>query len=178
MMRVIKNLPQGVPDSAVRIELEYNNEESGGNFLQNAASPTKVPRQSPHVRRIEGYIESWHLPRRTPLGAIQNGVIKRKKSSSNVYEVVEYCRKWRVYPSALMSFFGMRYGATIEFNTQGWQYVISPFNAVPENAKIFEFCRQGDLIGVQSLLKLGQASLRDRDPLGRTPLWVSIFPRT
>jgi len=175
-MKVIENCPRGVPNSELRIEVEYQNGESGGKFLQTAtSSTTKAQRQSPKVRRADGCIERWQQPRRTPFGSIQNGVVKRKNTSSNTYEVVENCRKWRVYPSALLSFFGMRYGAMIEFRTDGWQYVISPFNAVPENAKIFEFCRKGDLIGVQSLLKLGQASLRDRDPMGRTPLWVSAF---
>ena len=44
---------------------------------------------------------------------------------------------------------------------------------VPDDALIFEFCREGNLAGVKTLLSKGQASVRDVDSLGRTALFVS-----
>lgn len=57
-------------------------------------------------------------------------------------------------------------------STVGWRYTIEPFGAVPENALIFELCKLGNVDGVRLLLQRGEASPLDRDPMGRTPLWV------
>ena len=44
---------------------------------------------------------------------------------------------------------------------------------VPDAALIFEFCQEGNMAGARSLLSRGEASVRDIDSLGRTPLYVS-----
>ncbi|KAF2500369.1 hypothetical protein BU16DRAFT_556839 [Lophium mytilinum] len=44
------------------------------------------------------------------------------------------------------------------------------FHAVPDNALIFEFCKQGNLMAVNSLLVNGQASPWDTNSKGWTPL--------
>lgn len=58
-------------------------------------------------------------------------------------------------------------------STIGWQYTLQPFRAVPENALIFGLCRTGNSDGVKLLLERGEASPLDRDPMGRTPVWVA-----
>lgn len=80
------------------------------------------------------------------------------------------------YPSAIFRKLGISQGVWVHTKaTAGWQYTIQPFNLVSEDSPIFEFCRKGDVAGIQTLLKLGQASVWDRDPRGRTPLWVSFI---
>lgn len=45
--------------------------------------------------------------------------------------------------------------------------------SVPDNAVIFDLCKEGNLGDVQALLNTGQASAKDVDSKGRTPLYVS-----
>jgi hypothetical protein len=154
-----------VAQSELRIAVSYHNE----------VSDTKNAPPAYSTKEISRYTGSWSLKTSTPFGEIQEGTIRttQRTVSPNGRNSVDYQRAWRVYPSGLLRFLGVRQGAIIEASTSGWQYVIKPFNAVPEDAQIFDFCRRGDLDGVKALMKLGHGSLRDRDPYGRTPLWVS-----
>lgn len=162
-------------------ELQYglSNEES--TFKGNVQTGTSSAAVCPHPSSTtsgEIWLGHWGSTKYTPLGVLQQGHRKKIVMEDNKFissKVLEYRRTWKIYPSSLLSFLGIRYGAMIECDTSDWQYVITPFNAVPENAQIFKFCREGDLDRVRALLTLGQASLKDRDPMGRTPLWVSGF---
>ena len=60
-------------------------------------------------------------------------------------------------------------------SAHGWKYTIETTCPVPDDALIFEFCREGNLAGVRSLLSRDQASVRDVDSIGRTPLYVSFL---
>ncbi len=78
-----------------------------------------------------------------------------------------------LYPSRCGQFLGVSHGVLIiARSTVGWKYIVEPFRAVSENALIFDLCRMGNLEGVRLLLARGEASPLDRDPMGRTPLWV------
>ena len=80
------------------------------------------------------------------------------------------------YPPRLINKLGISYGVQITSrSTAGWQYSLNIFRTVPENSPIFEFCRDGNLSAVRTLLTTRNASPWDRDPMGRTPLWV--YPR-
>lgn len=50
---------------------------------------------------------------------------------------------------------------------------LDAIRSVPDDAKIFDLCEEGDLGGVRDLLSQGEASVKDVDSLGRTPLYVS-----
>ena len=67
--------------------------------------------------------------------------------------------------------FGM--SALITKAAQGWQYHIRTIRAVPNDSLIFEFCKSGNLDGVRSLLKRGDASPWDTNSYGWNPLHVS-----
>jgi len=45
---------------------------------------------------------------------------------------------------------------------------------VPNNALIFEFCREGNVGAIRRLLIHGHASLDDVNEMGETPLHVSL----
>jgi len=95
--------------------------------------------------------------------------------SSEVYETLETDVTCVVYPNAGGKILGMSRGVLLSGRaTSGWQFSIQPFRAVPENALIFEFCRNGNLEAVRSLFERGEASPWDRDPAGLTPLWVRL----
>ena len=55
----------------------------------------------------------------------------------------------------------------------GWKHKFNPFRLVPSHALIFEFCENNNLAGVQSLMSRGEASVKDMNAFGETPLHVS-----
>ena len=83
-----------------------------------------------------------------------------------------------VYPAGWLIRLGIRYGFRLKFGssaTQGWTTSLKPFCPVPDDALIFEFCRQGNTPAVRKLLLGGYASVRDTNSEGYTPLHVSLF---
>jgi len=46
---------------------------------------------------------------------------------------------------------------------------------VSYDAKVFDYCMEGDVAGLQKLFASGQASPFEKDPEGRTPLHVSSY---
>jgi len=81
-----------------------------------------------------------------------------------------------IYSPRWLHKLGINYGIYIDARyDKGWQCMLQPHNILPADALIFEFCRVGNLAGVRSLFKRGEASPYDRDPTGRTALWVSPF---
>lgn len=63
-------------------------------------------------------------------------------------------------------------GSLFHSSVSGWKYKLNPFRLVPSDALIFEFCQNNNLAGVQSLLSRGEASVKDMNFEGRTPLHV------
>lgn len=81
------------------------------------------------------------------------------------------------YPSSWLTKFGLKNGLEISLSnsTRGWQFCLSPFRAVPDNSLVFDFCRDGNIPGVQRLIARGDASVQDTSSKGWTPLHVSHF---
>jgi hypothetical protein len=57
---------------------------------------------------------------------------------------------------------------------QGWQYQMRTFRVVPYDSLIFEFCSNGNLDGLRSLLVRKEASPRDMNSYGWNPLHMSL----
>ncbi|MCJ1377574.1 hypothetical protein MMC17_000669 [Xylographa soralifera] len=71
---------------------------------------------------------------------------------------------------------GFNHGLKVAFlrsTAQGVKIALDPFRLVPRNALIFDFCYTGNIDGVRRLLQRGEASPRDTDSLGRTPLYIA-----
>ena len=84
---------------------------------------------------------------------------------------------YTIYPSPWLIRLGIHYGLRLGFlssSTQGWKNTLNTFCPVPDDALIFEFCRQGNVPAVRDLLSRGHASVRDTDSWGATPLHVSL----
>jgi hypothetical protein len=119
---------------------------------------------------------------RTPFVTFYGRVTSKKITTgdaSRTHESIERKATYVLYPPKWLQTLGLSFGAQISAtSTWGWKYNLEPFRAVPEDSLIFDFCRTGNVDGVRTLLKRGEASPWDRDPLGRTPLWVSLkfFP--
>lgn len=83
------------------------------------------------------------------------------------------------HPANWLVLLGMKssFDVMISRSTQGWTNNLSSrtFRAVPHDALIFQFCENGNLEGIKTLLARGDASLMDRCPRGWTLLHVSII---
>lgn len=107
---------------------------------------------------------------------VSQEVRERAVHASGAKENVQAESQLILYPSKWLAKIGMAYGVKFSvLASRGWQYSLQPFRAVPENALIFEFCREGNLEGIRTLLSRGDASPYDKDPLGRTPLWYAVL---
>jgi hypothetical protein len=58
---------------------------------------------------------------------------------------------------------------------QGWDLCFRTYNVRPLDSPIFQFCMEGDLEGVNKLIRHGEASLLDVTPTGESLVTVSII---
>lgn len=89
----------------------------------------------------------------------------------------EYKTSYTISPAQWLIRLGVRYGLHLGFlssSTCGWKNTLQTFCPVPDDALIFDFCKQGNVAAVRSLLSGGHASVRDTDSGGYTPLHVSL----
>ena len=93
------------------------------------------------------------------------------KSPKGLYVVNSFV----YYPSWWLTNLGLRYGVEANFGTSpsGWQFCLNPIRAVPDNSLVFDFCKTGNIEGVQRLISRGDASVCDASSKGWTPLHVS-----
>ena len=96
----------------------------------------------------------------------------------NEHDQGERETSYTLYPAGWLIQLGIRYGFRLRLGfsaTQGWKTALKSFCPVPDDALIFEFCRQGNTSAVRELLSGGYASVRDTDSRGYTPLHVSLY---
>jgi hypothetical protein len=173
--------PGAVPKhpGAAMIQVTIEDNHAGVSDLE---SIQKVYGTSPFNRSYRRFISQSRDPQTsrmfsfvTPLLGIHASsrtyLVKTMRASGtdeNVERDVDYV----FYPKLLRKM-GISVGMQISArSTSGWKYSIHPFQSVPEEAIIFDFCREGNVAAVRTLFNRGEASPWDRDPLGRTPLWV------
>ena len=89
---------------------------------------------------------------------------------------LEYENIFRLIPPSWLARFGFTYGLSgriLQSPLSGPTVALDVVRSVPDDAVIFNLCREGNLGCVQALLNRGQASVKDVDSQGRTPLYVS-----
>jgi len=174
---IVDNLPSSDPQYSKAPSRVLN---SGMNFEGDIGprSPIDPPRlrrvkNSPLTQRSSAYIAA-------PVASIYAHFSTRKVPqdlSNKDRLMVERASSYVLYPGTVLKMFGINHGLMLDTkSTTGWQFSLQPFNALPFEAPIFEFCRNGNVAAIQTLLSGGHASLWDRDPLGCTPLWVRAWP--
>lgn len=150
---------------------EHHAPTDGSELLADYAKSPSLPEvlfQKPFDAQKNGTFESgtmthWH-----------RSAVKQRHPESRKFNQADMV--YFFYPPRLLNLLGISRGMEIVIrrSTVGWQYSLRDFRVVPENAPIFEFCRDGNLSAVRTLFMSGHASPWDRDPTGRTPLWVRI----
>lgn len=80
-------------------------------------------------------------------------------------------------PAAWLVRFGLAYELQLGLfgSVRNWKTTFQVFQPVPDDSLIFEFCRSGNIQGVQTLLSRKQASVWDTNSYGWTPLHVCFL---
>lgn len=149
--------------------------EEGANIKDRSA---QTPRQ---IHREEVRTQQVSYTIKTSFGAVYFRsrtfrTRERFKSdtgrSNNQYEFETHFT-W--HPAHWLMRLGIKFGvnANISKSYWGWKNTLNSFSAVPDDSLIFDFCKTGNIGGVQSLLTRGKASVRDTNTQGWTPLHVS-----
>ena len=172
-------------------------EESGETYLQPGSvymaqseplisgQNCSVPRKKPMLRRTvevsksvtEGFLGSI---RATSSTIWQTSRQTRELTKDREQDQYEYETSYTISPPSWLVHLGFHYGLHLGFlsSTQGLKNTLKTFCPVLDDALIFEFCRQGNVPAVRSLLSGGHASVRDTDSRGYTPLHVSLIHET
>ena len=120
------------------------------------------------------------------LGTIRAESKTQLRTARETDGLMPYCEQdqyenetsYTIYPAAWLIRLGVQYGLNFRFlssSTQGWKTTLKAFCPVPDDALIFEFCKEGNVPAVRSLLSRGHASVRDTNSQGYTPLHVSLL---
>lgn len=130
------------------------------------------------LRQRRSLQESWTRTFYAPLFSIHKESrvydVRTESDGLEINTTSESETRSLVLPNSSGKFIGLRYGMLIYAkSTMGWKHTIQPFRLVPDDSLVFEFCKTGNVEGLQALFKLGHASPWDRNADGRTPLWVS-----
>ena len=180
-----------IPSDSFRAEERDATEFCAGNMYlaqsdhSNSDGSWIVPRKQATLRRT---LEETRSVLETFVGTIRATSTTTLQTSRRTGDLTPYPEQdqyehkasFTIYPAPWMIRLGIRYGLHLGFlssSTQGWKNTLKSVCPVPDDALIFEFCRQGNVPAVRSLLSGGHASVRDTDSQGHTPLHVSLQVR-
>ncbi|MCJ1433545.1 hypothetical protein MMC27_002908 [Xylographa pallens] len=100
-------------------------------------------------------------------------------TKSALPEHYEHKTTFRLFPAWWLINMGLDYTINFTFmsNYQGWHQYLESMRAVSGDSLIFCACGEGDLDLVRRLLSTGEASVRDQNPNGVTPLHIAAYFR-
>lgn len=141
-----------------------------------------MPRKNATLKRDLGGTKSVIETLLGTLRATSTTILKTSRQTGDLtlngeQDQYEHKTSFTIYPAPWLIRLGIQYGLHLGFlssSIQGWKNTLKTFCPVPDDALIFEFCRQGNVPAVRTLLSRGHASVRDTDSWGHTPLHVSL----
>ena len=148
----------------------------------NSGENRIVPQKKAMVRRtlhvsesvMEGFLGSIRATSATVLGILRQTADLTPYHEQDQHE---YKTSYTISPAPWLVRLGFHYGLHLGFLsfTQGLKTTLQTFCPVPDDALIFEFCKEGNVSAVRRLFSRGHASVRDTDSRGYTPLHVSLI---
>ena len=101
----------------------------------------------------------------------------KSQLSSTTIDKCDTETSYTIRPASWLIRLGFHHGLRLSWGyscigTQGWKQTLEPLRLVPDDALIFEYCQEGNVDAVRTLLTRN-ASVRDTDSFGYTPLHVS-----
>lgn len=158
--------------NAYLVQGDYSNTRGSWSVPQKTTMVKRTLRETKSV--IEGFLGTiWATSTTNVRTSRQMGDLAPYPEQDQY----EYKTSYAIHPAPWLIRLGVHYGIHLGFlssSTQGWKNSLKTFCPVPDDALIFEFCRQGNVPGVRSLLSGGHASVRDTNARGYTPLHVSL----
>ncbi len=163
---------------------------AGNAYLHSDHSSTegswRVPQKSAMVKYtltqtksvMEAFLGTLHA---TSTTYIQTSRQMGELTAYHEQDQYEHKTSYTIYPAQWLVRLGLQYGFHLGFlssSTLGWKNTLKTFCPVPDDALIFDFCREGNVPAVRKLLLQGHASVRDTDSKGFTPLHVSFMNET
>lgn len=147
-------------------------------FYDDKASFRKISlRRSHNCKRTVGFLITHTLFGKFYLKSIIHQNCNRCVQEGGISAKDKYETQFTLYPAPWLLWLGVRTGLIGSFSTPGWKHTLEAFRAVPDSSLIFEFCRNENADGIKALFRRREASVWDRDSLGRTPLHVRAIPR-
>lgn len=108
----------------------------------------------------------------TKIRSLRSEISKADALDDEEYQY-EHESSYRILPAPWLLKLGFNYAYKIythKSSTQGWQFGIKSINLVPDDASIFDFCRQGNVEKVRKVISSNLASVQDVNSEGRTAL--------
>lgn len=146
-----------------------NVEDSNFTFSKKAPlrrSDQKIKTMTQKKTKMKNMFCTIHIASKTT-------IFESRYSNRDQYQ---YEKSITILPAWWLVKLGISYAFRNSFfhsTISGWKHQFNPCRLVSSNALIFEFCHDNNLAGVQALLSRGEASVKDIDIRGRTPLHVS-----
>ena len=174
----LRQLPSSIPTREFDCSpIDKPNEMPGG-MRKSEMSPFR------HSKRRE-LLSSYQTIHENPFGKVVFwSTTFLKRANDDAAEAIwadeqlyEHNVTFRIEPSWWLLKMGFNHGLRVAVSqATNWSLniTLNPFRLVPDDALIFDLCDTGDIDGVRRLLIQGEASARDTDSFGRTPLFVSI----
>ncbi|KAE8446656.1 hypothetical protein EG329_011699 [Mollisiaceae sp. DMI_Dod_QoI] len=102
--------------------------------------------------------------------------IEKDKRCRHIRHVTKHKTRIIFRPAAWLVRFGLAYEFQLELfgSLHSLKTTFQVFQPVPDDSLIFEFCRSGNIHAVQTLLSRKQASVRDTNSKGWTPLHFAL----
>ncbi|KAF6217744.1 hypothetical protein HO133_006571 [Letharia lupina] len=137
--------------------------DAAKSFAADSQPTQNDPSISGEFWRRQAWVKStWRMEKSTMeyfLGTVRADSniqlqIPRERHGLTPYErdQCEHETSYTIYPATWLVRMGVHYGLRLKFlssSTQGWQTTLKAFCPVPDDAVIFEFCRQGNLPAVR-----------------------------
>ena len=187
-LEIAENNPNVASSAPGAEEQQVTDLNPGSVYMAQSDPPNSsqnwiVPRKKPTLRRtvklsksvMEGFLGSV---RATSSTVLQTSRQTRELTRDREQDQYEYETSYTISPPPWLVRLGFHYGLHLGFlssTTQRWKNTLKTFCPVPDDALIFEFCKQGNVPAVMSLLSRGHASVRDTNSRGLTPLHVSLI---
>ena len=161
-VRTSGNCPS--PSTTFRQSTQRNSLRTGLPFRRAIQQDDKV---------VETLFGTFRLRSRTLLISNQS----KGPTCSEEEDHIEYENIFEFIPPSWLARFGFTYGLSGRISQSplsGSKVALDVVRSVPDDAVIFDLCREGRIGCVQALLNRGEASAKDVDSQGRTPLYVSL----
>ena len=159
--------------TAAPIELQ---ESASAKLSVMTKESRNVSRRSPWIRKSLAFD---NILIRSTFGTItgrpEQMVLQPANVDDQASDQQESRHSYNLVPAEWLRSLGLNHSFRIGIlnsSIAGWQHTLQTARIVPDDSLIMAFCKQGNLDGVRLLFAKRDASVRDVDSMGHTPLWV------